>query len=183
MNLSQLRFDTPLGDMIVISGDVGVRLIDFCDRRDIDKAIARLGRPQPTDQSNALAERARQQMQDYFAGDRTHFDLPLDPIGTDFQNRCWQALLTIPFGQTRSYTQQAQQIDNASSVRAVANANGQNFCCIVIPCHRVIGQDGDLRGYGAGIDRKRWLIDHELQLVGQKKTHPLVRPSTFFASR
>jgi AraC family transcriptional regulator of adaptative response/methylated-DNA-[protein]-cysteine methyltransferase len=188
MNLSQLRFDTPLGEMIVIATDSGVRLIDFADRRDIARAIERVNRLAQHDQAsdhraNDLAITARQQVREYFAGHRTSFDLPIDPIGTDFQNRCWQALATIPFGQTRSYTQQAGQIGLMAAVRAVAQANGQNFCAIVIPCHRVIGHRGDLRGYGAGIERKRWLIDHESQIVHQRIPDPDQIPSTLFARR
>ena len=188
MNLSQLHFDTPLGEMIVIATDSGVRLIDFSDRRDIAWAIERVNRLAQHDQAsdhqaNDLANIARQQVREYFAGLRTAFDLPLDPIGTDFQNRCWQALLTIPFRQTRSYTRQAGQIGSITAVRAVAQANGQNFCAIVIPCHRVIGHRGDLRGYGAGIERKRWLIDHEYHLVDQRTADPRQIPSTLFAGR
>ncbi len=187
MNLSQLRFDTPLGEMIVIATDSGVRLIDFSDRRDIARAIERVNRlaqhKTSDHQANDLANVARQQVREYFAGLRTTFDLPIDPIGTEFQNRCWQALITIPFGQTRSYTQQAGQIGSIAAVRAVAQANGQNFCAIVIPCHRVIGHRGDLRGYGAGIERKRWLIDHESHLVDQRNADPCQIPSTLFVGR
>ena len=104
---------------------------------------------------------AARQLADYFAGRLTEFDLPLAPSGTDFQRRVWAALQTIPYGQTWSYTQLAEKIGRASAVRAVGLANGKNPISVVIPCHRVIGSDGSLTGYGGGLDRKRFLLDLE----------------------
>ena len=101
------------------------------------------------------------QLEEYFAGERRRFDLPLDLRGTDFQQRCWQALLKIPYGETRSYADIARAIGQPSAVRAVGLANGQNPVAIVVPCHRVIGSDGSLTGYGGGLEIKRKLLELE----------------------
>ena len=101
------------------------------------------------------------QLEAYFAGDRTDFDVELRLIGSEFQRRVWQALLTIPYGETRSYGEIAEQIGAAGSARAVGLANGHNPIAIIVPCHRVIGANGSLTGYGGGLDRKRSLLDME----------------------
>ncbi len=204
MSISTIEFETPLGPMRVIADEIGVRLVDFNDRRDIGRAVERALVPSPeysrervrvrasqSHDKDALtpafpnayigegagnAELARSQLVEYFAGTRTSFDLPLNPQGTDFQRRVWDALQQIPFAQTRSYTEQTLQVGPITALRAVAQANGQNFLAIVIPCHRVIGASGDLRGYGGGLARKRWLIDHECAVAG-------TATSTLFATR
>ncbi|MEM1184717.1 MAG: methylated-DNA--[protein]-cysteine S-methyltransferase [Planctomycetota bacterium] len=102
-----------------------------------------------------------EQLSGYFAGTRRVFDVRLDLQGTDFQRSVWTALLDIPFGQTRSYADIARAIGNPDAVRAVGLANGRNPVSIIVPCHRVIGSDGSLTGYGGGMDRKRWLLAHE----------------------
>ena len=104
---------------------------------------------------------ARAQLEEYFGGERTTFDLPLAPSGTAFQLAAWAALRAIPYGETRSYAAQARAIGRPTAVRAVGAANGRNPLGIVVPCHRVVGGDGSLTGYGGGIDRKRWLLGHE----------------------
>lgn len=101
------------------------------------------------------------QLRSYFAGDRTDFDLELDMAGTPFQRRVWQALMTIPYGETRSYGQIAAQIGATGAARAVGLANGRNPISIIVPCHRVIGASGGLTGYGGGLDRKRSLLELE----------------------
>ena len=103
------------------------------------------------------------QLGEYFAGERTRFDLALAPAGTRFQRAVWAALRTIPYGETRTYTEQAVAVGRPSAVRAVGAANGRNPIAIVVPCHRVVGADGSLTGFGGGIDRKRWLLAHERQ--------------------
>lgn len=108
-----------------------------------------------------LLVQAVRQLSEYFAGRRTEFDLPLRPQGTDFQQRVWRALCDIPFGQTWSYGELAQHIGSPTASRAVGLANGRNPISIVIPCHRVIGANGSMTGYGGGIERKRWLLAHE----------------------
>ena len=104
---------------------------------------------------------AKDQLDQYFAGERTEFDLELDMRGTQFQRGVWDALRTIPYGETRSYGEIARQIGRPDRARAVGAANGQNPVSIIVPCHRVIGADGSLTGYGGGLDRKRWLLDNE----------------------
>lgn len=101
------------------------------------------------------------QLNQYFEGSREQFSLKLNPKGTDFQNRVWNALQTIPHGKTTSYLQLSKQLGDVKAIRAVANANGKNPLWIVIPCHRVIGSDGSLTGYAGGLHRKKWLIEHE----------------------
>lgn len=115
---------------------------------------------------------AVEQLEEYFAGERTEFELELDLVGTAFQRRVWAALLTIPYGQTRSYGEIARQIGVPAAFRAVGLANGHNPIGIVVPCHRVIGANGSLTGYGGGIDRKRALLQLE-------KTHNAVIPTLF----
>ena len=104
---------------------------------------------------------AIEQLDQYFAGERTEFDLELDMRGTQFQNDVWNALLTIPYGETRSYGEIARQIGRPDRARAVGAANGSNPVSIIVPCHRVIGSDGSLTGYGGGLPRKRFLLDLE----------------------
>ena len=104
---------------------------------------------------------AVRQLTEYFAGNRRNFDLPLRPQGTVFQQRVWRALMEIPYGETCSYGALAKRIDNPGASRAVGLANGHNPISILVPCHRVIGADGTLTGYGGGLDRKRWLLAHE----------------------
>ena len=103
------------------------------------------------------------QLKEYFAGTRRAFDLPLSAAGTDFQKQVWRELTKIPFGQTRSYGQLAKRLGNPNGSRAVGLANGRNPIAIIVPCHRVIGADGSLTGFGGGIDRKQWLLTHEGQ--------------------
>ena len=103
----------------------------------------------------------KKELDEYFLGQRKDFTVKLDTPGTDFQNSVWKALCDIPFATTASYQEQATRLNNPKAVRAVARANGMNRVAIVIPCHRVIGKDGSLTGYAGGLERKRWLLDHE----------------------
>ena len=108
---------------------------------------------------------AARQLKEYFAGKRREFDLPLRMEGTEFQQRVWRELTKIPFGETRSYGQLAKRLNNPNGSRAVGLANGRNPIAIIVPCHRVIGADGSLTGFGGGLDRKEWLLTHEGQPV------------------
>jgi methylated-DNA-[protein]-cysteine S-methyltransferase len=130
------------------TGPVGVRRIEFC------------GRGENSHSSPVMRETIRQ-LRLYFAGSLQTFDLPLDLIGTDFQKRVWGALVTIPYGETRSYTEIAAQIGAPRAVRAVGAANGRNPIPIIVPCHRVIGASGNLVGFGGGLEWKRKLLDLE----------------------
>lgn len=113
------------------------------------------------DDRDPLLDHARAQIEAYFEKKRIAFDLPLRPAGTDFQRRVWDALLEIPFGQTCSYGDLAKRLGDANASRAVGLANGRNPIALLIPCHRVIGADGSLTGFGGGIDRKQFLLHHE----------------------
>ncbi|MGD9582417.1 MAG: methylated-DNA--[protein]-cysteine S-methyltransferase [Lysobacterales bacterium] len=147
--------DSPVGVLTLAADDAALCHIEFPSNR---HPAARAGW---SPGSNAVLHRAGQQLREYFAGTRSAFDLPLRPRGTAFQMRVWQMLASIPFGQTRSYRQLAEACGNARAMRAVGAANGRNPLPIVIPCHRVIGADGSLTGFGGGIDCKRWLLHHE----------------------
>ena len=122
----------------------------------------RPGRPRPC----AVLDQAAAQLGEYFAGERTEFDLPLEPAGTPFQRSTWLALREIPYAETINYGQLALRVGNPKASRAVGLANGRNPISIVVPCHRVIGADGSLTGYGGGLDRKRLLLDLERRVAG-----------------
>ena len=109
----------------------------------------------------AVLQEAVLQLQDYFEKKRTSFDFKINPKGTDFQIKVWNALLEIPYGKTRTYLEQSKFLGDIKAIRAVASANGKNPLWIVIPCHRVIGTDGSLTGYAGGLWRKKWLLEHE----------------------
>jgi len=148
---------TPIGPLtLVADGDelVGV----YMQTHQHAPAAADFG--ERIDDDPVLAETARQ-LREYFAGEREEFDLPLRPEGTAFQQRVWRALRDIPYGRTWSYGELARHIGSPTSSRAVGLANGRNPISIVIPCHRVIGANGSMTGYGGGIARKQWLLAHE----------------------
>lgn len=113
---------------------------------------------------------ARRQLEEYFAGERTIFDLPLNATGTPFQHRVWNALCTIPYGEVRSYSEIAEQIGSPGAARAVGLANGRNPIAVIVPCHRVIGASGALTGYGGGLERKQILLDLEARVASGQLT-------------
>lgn len=124
-------------------------------------SISVLNNEKPTVIVPEVLEDAVYQLQEYFEGSRTTFQLPLNPQGTDFQKRVWNALLKIPYGKTTSYLELSKKLGDVKAIRAVAAANGKNPLWIVVPCHRVIGSNGDLIGYAGGLHRKKWLLEHE----------------------
>ena len=148
------RIASPIGMLTLTSN--GSALTQLLIARE-DETDAELVAPE----TDAVLAAAREQLDAYFDMRLTRFDLPLEPRGTDFQRRVWESLRVIPFGETISYAELARRIDNPKAVRAVGAANGRNPLMIVVPCHRVIGADGSLTGFGGGIERKRWLLDHE----------------------
>jgi AraC family transcriptional regulator of adaptative response/methylated-DNA-[protein]-cysteine methyltransferase len=162
--------ETPLGAMLALAGQDGLHLLEFVDRRGLENEItairARIKYP-IVPGNNAHLEQISQELQSYFAGDAVSFTVPLIVGGSAFERDVWAKLQTIPPGQTWSYAQLAQSIDNPRAVRAVGRANGRNCLAVVIPCHRVIRADGNLCGYGGGIWRKKWLLEHEQRIVGQ----------------
>jgi AraC family transcriptional regulator of adaptative response/methylated-DNA-[protein]-cysteine methyltransferase len=158
------RLPTPLGPMVAGATDEGVCLLEFADRRMLETQLERLQRRlgcemAPGDHQHI--DHLAGELKEYFAGTRKQFSIPLVVPGTDFQQLVWEKLCGIPYGQTRSYTDQARLIGQPIAVRAVARANGDNRIAIIIPCHRVIRSDGSLSGYGGGLWRKQFLIDHE----------------------
>lgn len=164
MALTSHTYPTPLGDMLAVFSDDGLCLLEFVGQKRLDRELRQVqaARGGPVREGeNALTARLGRQLEEYFAGQRQIFDVPVDLVGTPFQQSVWRALLAIPYGQTWSYAQEAAHIGRPTAVRAVANANGNNKISIVIPCHRVIGSDGTLTGYGGGLPRKEWLLDME----------------------
>ncbi|MFA5057911.1 MAG: trifunctional transcriptional activator/DNA repair protein Ada/methylated-DNA--[protein]-cysteine S-methyltransferase [Opitutaceae bacterium] len=158
------RLDTPLGKMLALADRQGLRLLEFVDRRGLENEISRLRRRlrcAVVPGINAVLAATEQQLQRYFAGRRLTFDLPLAPVGSPFQQAVWAALRRIPPGATRSYAEIAAEVGRPGAQRAVGRANGSNMISLVIPCHRVIGADGSLTGYGGGVWRKQRLLDHE----------------------
>ena len=158
------RILTPLGPMLVGVTDAGVCLLEFVDRRMLPTQIQRIQKllnATALPGEHPLLKQLADELNAYFAGSLQTFSIPLAIPGTDFQQRVWQALQTIPYGGLRSYQEQAQVLGQPEAVRAVAKANGDNRLAIIVPCHRVIGKDGKLTGYGGGLWRKQWLLDHE----------------------
>jgi methylated-DNA-[protein]-cysteine S-methyltransferase len=157
-NRTHVVLPSPIGPLTVVAegGQVVALYMDAQRHRPADDGLGAPGDPDAA----PFAEAARQ-LAAYFAGKLTAFDLPLEPAGTEFQRGVWAALRTIPYGETWSYAQLADKVGNPSAVRAVGMANGRNPIALVIPCHRVIGSDGSLTGYGGGLDRKRFLLDLE----------------------
>jgi len=150
---------SPLGELQLVAGPRGLTRIVFPDDR---QPVYPQAHWKPADRVVRTAER---QLTEYFAGDREEFDLPLDPNGTPFQMRVWRALLQIPYGETVSYGELARRIGRPKAQRAVGAANGSNPLPIIVPCHRVIGSNGSLTGYGGGLDIKRHLLDIESAAV------------------
>ena len=146
-----VSLETPLGYALISGDENGLSSILVTDKK-------------PTEVSKEIPsflQKAILQLQEYFKGLRTDFDLQMNPDGTDFQKKVWNKLCTIPYGATCSYQQLANELNDPKLIRAVANANAKNPLWIVIPCHRVIGSNGSLTGYAGGLHRKKWLLDHE----------------------
>jgi AraC family transcriptional regulator of adaptative response/methylated-DNA-[protein]-cysteine methyltransferase len=169
LTLQVTRLGTPLGPMIVATSDEKLVLLEFVDRRSIEtqlrQACNRLDAVMVPGE-NRLARAVADQLKDYFDGQLRVFDLPLALAGTPFQEEVWRQLLTIPYGTTRSYLEQAREIGRPQAVRAVARANGDNRIAIIVPCHRVVGSDGKLTGYGGGLWRKKRLLELERGQLG-----------------
>ena len=158
------RIETPLGAMIAVADDEGLRLLEFIDRRATERELSTLRKRLRTNVvpgEHRHLTATRKQLDNYFSGKQLEFDIPLAPVGSDFQLRAWEILRSIPIGETRSYSWMAKHLGDENARRAVGRANGTNMICIVIPCHRVIRADGTLCGYGGGLWRKKWLLDHE----------------------
>ena len=158
------RIETPLGAMLSVADDEGLRLLEFADRRALERELTILRQRLKTNVvpgEHRNLEAIRSQLARYFSGEELKFDVPLAPIGSDFQLRTWEVLRSIPVAETRSYSWMAERLGIPGARRAVGRANGTNMLSIIIPCHRVIRADGTLCGYGGGLWRKRWLLEHE----------------------
>lgn len=157
MKLSFCNFDSPVGELKLVASDEGLAAVLW--ENDNPKRVP-LAEGERHD-SHPVLQQVRQQLQEYFANQRTQFVLPLDVRGTEFQKRVWDALLGIPFGETRTYGQIAKQLGTPSASRAVGAANGRNPISIVMPCHRVIGSSGRLTGFAGGLEAKAYLLNFE----------------------
>ncbi|MFZ2996586.1 methylated-DNA--[protein]-cysteine S-methyltransferase [Sphingobium sp.] len=162
MPLSRTCFPSPVGDLTLVASEQGLVAILW---QDDDPGRVRLGVVEEGAGQPAL-EAAQVQLSEYFAGARRDFTVPLDFRGTDFQRKVWAALLTIPYGETRSYGDIARMIGQPTASRAVGAANGRNPVSIIAPCHRVVGSNGALTGFAGGLPVKTWLLDMERRVVG-----------------
>jgi len=149
--METVYINSPLGITKIVGDENGIAVIsvsDFCTD-EISKVVPE------------VLQDAVSQLNEYFEGKRTDFNLKLNPKGTEFQQKVWKSLLEIPFGKTVSYMDQTKKLGDIKAIRAVASANGKNPLWIVVPCHRVIGTNGSLTGYAGGLSRKKWLLEHE----------------------
>lgn len=157
-------FESPLGKITLGSTNKGLCLLEFDDEKHIENHFNQFKKywdVEVIEKETTIAKTTKNQLTEYFSNQQTIFDVPLDLAGTEFQLKVWNELLKIPFGSTRSYKEQAIAVGNLKAIRAVATANGENRISIIIPCHRVIGSDGSLTGYGGGIWRKQKLLELE----------------------
>ena len=158
IGFSRRTYEAPFGVLTVVGSDRGIRFVMFNN----DAHPKPLEQLQISDtEIHDTVNVAISQLEEYFDGSRRSFDLPLDLRGTEFQVEAWNALAEIPYGHTASYGQQAASIGRPKAVRAIGGANGRNPVAIVLPCHRIVGADGSLTGFGGGIEVKKWLLDHE----------------------
>ena len=171
---------SPIGLLFLARTERGLRFVDFLERRSLKRAFAAHAEAVPDaewEPSLLQLKPVTEQIERYFCGTLERFDLPLDLVGTDFQLKVWRALCRIPYGETRSYGQIAKSLGQPGAARAVGLANNQNPVPIIVPCHRVIGADGSLTGYGGGLPRKRKLLDLEARFA-----RPAGRTGSLFAA-
>lgn len=157
MKICYQKIHSPLGQLYIAADDSNLRAVAFAGKwKRLKGSLGKVKR-----ERNEIIEKTHAQLQEYFEGRRTEFDLPIALGGTEFQKQTWQALLTIPYGETRSYSDQADLIGRPKAVRAVGRTNGLNPISIVVPCHRVVGKSGKLTGYAGGLDKKEVLLNLE----------------------
>ncbi len=161
--------ESPVGPLTVVASTRGVRAVLWpvdgeADRTKLPDDVV----DDPADDAiRANLADAAHQLEEYFEGSRTEFDVPLDPVGTEFQLDAWRALRTIAYGESVSYGEQAERLGDRNKARAVGAANGKNPISIIVPCHRVVGSNGSLTGFAGGVEIKRWLLAHEARISGQ----------------
>lgn len=162
--LKSTQLDSPLGAMLAIADDSALYLLEFVDGRGVAREVENLRLKTKADIVSGNAEilsSIKEELKAYFAGNLKTFSTPVKLLGTSFQQSVWSELMRISYAETRSYAEQAMALKKPTAYRAVANANGANQLAIIIPCHRIINTSGALGGYGGGIKRKKWLLDHE----------------------
>jgi len=160
--------DTPLGAMLALADDTALHLLEFTDRRGLEAEVIKLRKQHNyaiVPGKNTITISIQKELRAYFDGTLTIFSTPIKLYGSAFQRSVLRALQAIPYGQTRSYKEQAEIVHKPTAIRAVARANGQNQLAIIVPCHRVIGADGSLTGYAGGLPRKKWLLEHEAKNI------------------
>ncbi|CAB4811280.1 MAG: methylated-DNA--[protein]-cysteine S-methyltransferase [Actinobacteria bacterium] len=166
--LYETTMSTPVGVLTLVASEVGLRAVLWQTEK--PNRVRLDNRDGGEIDPNGVLDAAREQLSEYFAGTRTEFDLALDPQGTDFQQATWMVLRSIAFAETVSYGEQARRMGDSRKARAVGAANGRNPLSIVVPCHRVVGADGSLTGFAAGIDAKSWLLNHERSVAAAQRT-------------
>ncbi len=149
-------YESPLGSLRIFAGEQGISHIQFSGQKELPATVV----------SNAIVEQCVVELHEYFEGKRTQFNVTLTPVGTPFEEKVWETLIQVPYGETCSYLEIANRMNNPKAIRAIGRANGANPIAIVIPCHRVVGADGSLVGYSGELWRKRWLLDHEARVTG-----------------
>ena len=167
--------DTPIGAMKAGVTDDAVVFLEFDRGNRVDRQFEsiRLNKEVETiNERRPMHDELANQLAAYFEGSLTEFNIPIKTLGTPFQAKVWDELRMIPYGETRSYQQISEKLGDPNALRAVAGANSSNHIAIIIPCHRVIGKDGSLVGYAAGIERKRWLLNHEREITGPPESVP-----------
>lgn len=160
-------YTSPCGELLLGAYNGRLCLCDWLMEKHHERIMKRLHRSlraKGIRATDPVLDEAARQLDEYFAGKRREFDIPLLPVGTDFQKHVWQALRAIPYGTTISYADLARRLNMPKAVRAVANANGANAISIFVPCHRVVGADGSLTGYAGGLDTKQWLLTFETDI-------------------
>ena len=163
---AQRVFPSPVGNLVLTASETGLTGVYFPTSRHGPPVGPHSLSSSPVGSGGTLVlDRVEAQLEEYFAGSRTTFDLPLEPSGTDFQLSVWELLRRIPYGFTTSYGELARALGDQQKSRAVGAANGANPIPIIVPCHRVVGSKGELTGFGGGIERKRWLLEHEGALM------------------
>jgi len=170
----------PIGLLFLARTVKGLRYLEFMNRKSLKRMIAsrpEVGPDAVWEPSLLELKSVTEQLESYFLGTLREFEIPLDPVGSEFQTKVWSELSRIPFAETRTYGEIARAVGQPRAARAVGLANNHNPIAIVIPCHRVIGANGSLTGYGGGMNRKRWLLEHE-----DRHGHPAARPGDLFAA-